>query len=275
MPRVSQSLVEFALDLTPRPQPGCLIDATEERVVRLRPSWPIPGPNHVSRVRCTPRRAERVIDEARLLAARHRLPLMWVEDPGTEPKDLGRRLRRRGVEPDHLDPEVTVMVLPAEARLEAAPGVEFQDGLGSLETFALAEALQQEAFIGVAEELPLLTAQRRQRYQEALATEGRRLLLALAGGRPAGMGWLTVEPGRGAWINGGGVRPDQRGRGVYRSLVAERLRLAREQGAPGLAVSAGRMSGPILRRLGFEPVGWNRFYADYRPAGGPEALTKP
>ena len=57
-----------------------------------------------------------------------------------------------------------------------------------------------------------------------------------------------------------------RGRGVYRALLRERLRMAREAGAAGLSVWGGPMSAPILERLGFRPVGWRRFYID-REAG--------
>ena len=66
----------------------------------------------------------------------------------------------------------------------------------------------------------------------------------------------------GATINGGSVRPKFRGRGIYRAMVAERLRIARNARLDGLVVWAGDMSGPILKKLGFEKVGWRRFYLD-------------
>jgi hypothetical protein len=49
---------------------------------------------------------------------------------------------------------------------------------------------------------------------------------------------------------------------VYRALVVERLRVAREAGTAGLSVWGGRMSAPTLERLGFQEVGWRRFYID-------------
>jgi hypothetical protein len=45
-------------------------------------------------------------------------------------------------------------------------------------------------------------------------------------------------------------------------MVAERLRIAREAGAAGLSVWGGRMSAPILARLGFQKVGWRKFLLD-------------
>ncbi len=50
--------------------------------------------------------------------------------------------------------------------------------------------------------------------------------------------------------------------GIYRALVAARLEIARRAGVSGLAVWGGNMSAPILGRLGFETVGWRRFYLD-------------
>jgi hypothetical protein len=54
---------------------------------------------------------------------------------------------------------------------------------------------------------------------------------------------------------GGSVRPDARGRGAYRALVAARWRDAVARETPALTVQAGAMSRPILERVGFVPVG--------------------
>jgi GNAT superfamily N-acetyltransferase len=80
------------------------------------------------------------------------------------------------------------------------------------------------------------------------------------GGFPERFG-SRFAPG-GAVINGGSVRPKFRGRGIYRALVAARLDIARQAGVAGLIVWGGDMSGPILAGLGFETVGWRRFYVD-------------
>ena len=50
---------------------------------------------------------------------------------------------------------------------------------------------------------------------------------------------------------------------MYRAMVAARLAMAREAGIDGgLAVWGGDMSAPILERLGFETIGWRKFYLD-------------
>src|SRR5439155_22284614 len=81
-------------------------------------------------------------------------------------------------------------------------------------------------------------------------------------GEPAGSAGMTLFPRLGAIMNGGSVRPKFRGRCVYRALLAALLRIAREAGVAGLAVWGGDMSAPILSGLGFQTVGWRRFYLD-------------
>jgi hypothetical protein len=61
---------------------------------------------------------------------------------------------------------------------------------------------------------------------------------------------------------GGAVAEQARGRGVYRALVAARWDEAVRHGSPALTVQAGRMSMPILARLGFAPVGQIGVYVD-------------
>jgi GNAT superfamily N-acetyltransferase len=61
---------------------------------------------------------------------------------------------------------------------------------------------------------------------------------------------------------GGGVLADARGRGVYQALVNARWKLAVERGTPALTVQAGRMSRPVLERLGFEFIAQMPMYVD-------------
>ena len=98
-----------------------------------------------------------------------------------------------------------------------------------------------------------------------MAAGNRRVILATIDGEPAGSAGLTLYAPAGAIINGGAVRQKFRGRGVYRAMVAARLEIAREAGAPGIAVWGGPMSAPILSKLGFQTVGWRKFYLDGAP----------
>ena len=60
----------------------------------------------------------------------------------------------------------------------------------------------------------------------------------------------------------GAVLEEARGRGVYRAMVEARWRWAVELGTPALTVQAGRMSRPILEKLGFELVEPVRVFVD-------------
>jgi GNAT superfamily N-acetyltransferase len=67
--------------------------------------------------------------------------------------------------------------------------------------------------------------------------------------------WVRYVPDTGfATLWGGATRPEWRGRGVYRALVAYRAWLAVERGYTYLQVDAMPMSRPILERLGFVAV---------------------
>lgn len=85
---------------------------------------------------------------------------------------------------------------------------------------------------------------------------GRTVVLAAeAGDRLVSVAWLTFEPGTefaGLW--GGCTLPDWRGRGIYRTLVAQRARLAVERGVRYLQADASDHSLPTLQRLGFMAV---------------------
>jgi GNAT superfamily N-acetyltransferase len=95
-----------------------------------------------------------------------------------------------------------------------------------------------------------------------IAAGNRRFLLATIDGEPAGSSNVALFPPAAATVNGGSVRPKFRGRGIYRAMVAERVKIARQAGVDGLCVWGGDMSRPILAKLGFETVGWRRFYLD-------------
>ena len=262
MSGVSQALDDFANHFRQPPAPGVEIIDTPRYRITLQPDYPIPGPNGVSWIRCKSEEADEVIEEVHATVNPRHLPLMWVLDPGTEPEDFGDYLAVRRMP---AEVEVAIMALPIETVLESPPieGLEMRDALADLETFQASDAVNAEAF-GDAErgrDEEEVAAQERRR-QNQLAAGNRRMLLAVVDGEPAGSAGLTLYPPLGAIITGGAVREKFRGRGVYRAMVAARLQMARDAGVAGLAVWGGPMSAPILTGLGFEKVGWRRFYLD-------------
>ena len=85
-------------------------------------------------------------------------------------------------------------------------------------------------------------------------------VVALVDGEPVSTGGCTLI-GEVAQLWGAITLPASRGRGSYRAVLAERLRLAREHGAT-LALVKGRIqtSGPTLLRAGFTDYGEERCY---------------
>ena len=63
----------------------------------------------------------------------------------------------------------------------------------------------------------------------------------------------------------GATVPEERGKGVYRGIVATRVEDAREFGAPYLYTEAGPMSLPILERIGFMEVSTITNYVCHHP----------
>jgi hypothetical protein len=75
-------------------------------------------------------------------------------------------------------------------------------------------------------------------------------------GRAVSAGWLVPLAGTqfaGLW--GGNTLAPNRGRGIYRALLAQRARVAVERGYSILEVDASDDSRPILERLGLHVVG--------------------
>ncbi len=265
MAAVSQALVDFANAFRPEPTPGVEIIATPRFRAAIQADFPIPGPNNVSWVRCQPAEAGDVIRDARAIFAAHHLPFMWTLDPGTQPADFADQLAKHGVSPDPHGVESQVMVMSIDAKVESPPleGLEIRDALADLDTFRLADSAAREAFeAGLPDESPESVAMQDRRLHNYQAAGNRFLLLATVHGEPAGAAGMSVFPPAAAILQGGAVRPKFRRHGIYRAMVAARQKIAREAGVDGLTVWGGHMSGPILAGLGFEKVGWRRFYLD-------------
>jgi GNAT superfamily N-acetyltransferase len=273
MSGVSQALADFANHHRRRSAPGIEVIVTPRYEVTLQPDFPIAGPNSVTWVRCSPGETADVIRAARAAFRPQGLPFLWILDPQTEPPDFAERLLSSGCIPDPHGAEVLVMALPVDATIGApdVPGLEIHDALADPATFTRANIAAAEAFEAPAPagDAAAVAALERRRLN-ALAAGNQRYLLATVHGEPAGAAGMSLYPPAGATINGGSVRPRFRGRGVYRAMVAARLDTALRAGVAGLAVWGGEMSAPILAGLGFETVGWKRFYLDLSSTSRPD-----
>jgi GNAT superfamily N-acetyltransferase len=148
---------------------------------------------------------------------------------------------------DDDDPLLVAMALdqePAEvAGIEARP-------VRDLGEFRAAQAVAFAAFGTLS---PSDEAHERARYDEEVSAGAQRTFVALVDGRIVGSGTAVYLDGA-VTLNGGAVLPEARGRGVYRALVRARWEDAVERGTPALVTQAGRMSAPILLRLGFREI---------------------
>ena len=210
--------------------------------IRSEPAW-----NVAQRLRLAGETIDATIEQVHaILAARGRSECSWEVGSSATPADLVEQLRRRGMEDDD-DPEVVGMVLSAEpppvAGIEGRPVRDFDE-------FREANAVAFAAFGSLP---PSDEARERARYEEEVAAGHQRTFVAVTGGRIVGAGTSTYLDGA-VTLNGGSVLPEARGRGAYRALVRARWEDAAARGTPVLVTQAGRMSAPILERLGFEEV---------------------
>jgi hypothetical protein len=86
------------------------------------------------------------------------------------------------------------------------------------------------------------------------------MIVAYSGGQPVGSGGISLADDV-ARLWGGAVRQEARRRGVYRAILAARLRYGAAHGAT-MALVKGRVetSAPILRQVGFAAYGQEIMY---------------
>src|SRR5207237_8631840 len=71
-------LEEFAMTHRPRPEPGVDVIDTPRYIVRIVASFPIPGPNSASFIRCGAEDVDEVIDGVEAVFAERNLPYNWI-----------------------------------------------------------------------------------------------------------------------------------------------------------------------------------------------------
>jgi MFS family permease len=207
----------------------------------------------------TTRPLDDVIEEIAAYARLWRVPgVAWWISAATQPADTEQVLRTRdaalidavqilarelGDEPPELDvPDDVVVELVRDERTFRASSAIAVRGWGRPEPDEAELARQLGEVLA------------------SLAAWSSFRVVALVDGEPVTTGGCTLD-GEVAQLWGGITLPASRGRGSYRAVLAERLRLARAHGAT-LALVKGRTltSGPILLRAGFADYGEERCY---------------
>ena len=246
-----------------RPDGAIEVLTDDYRLIRY-PDWaldPVFPAAHVTRSRAgrTQRPADQVIDEVSARVRRWGLPgVAWWVSSATRPPDTEETLCARGgkqIDAVHIlarelsgglpdldvPADVTVELVTDERTFRAASMVTVRGWRRKDPTSA---ALSRE-FTEVVRDLETWSSFR---------------VVAMIDQQPASSGGCTLR-GEVAQLWGAVTLREYRGRGSYRAVLAERLRLAREHGAT-LTLVKGRVetSGPILLRAGFTDYGQERCY---------------
>jgi GNAT superfamily N-acetyltransferase len=207
----------------------------------------------------TARAPEEVLDE---VAARVRgwgLPgVAWWISAATQPAGTEQALRARGAEmidamqvlAREIGGGLPQLDIPADVAVELVRDER---------TFRAASAVTVEGWERAEPDEVELARQLDEAVQD-LATWSSFRVVAFAEGQPVSTGGCSLA-GEVAQLWGAVTLPASRGRGSYRAVLAERLRLAREHGAT-LALVKGHVltSGPILLRAGFTDYGEERCF---------------
>jgi hypothetical protein len=207
----------------------------------------------------TTRPVEEVIDEIIAHVRGWDLPgVAWWISSASQPPGTEQALRDRGAE--MID---AVQVLACELGgglpdLDVQPGVAVEL-VRDERTFRASSAVSVRGW-GRAEPDEAETAARLAESLRNLAAWSSFRVVAFEGGEPVSTGGCTLD-GEVAQLWGAVTLTASRGRGSYRAVLAERLRLARDHGAT-LALVKGRVltSGPILLRAGFADYGEERCF---------------
>lgn len=181
---------------------------------------------------------------------RGRDAFVWTVADSATPGDLAKRLRAAGLEPEESDPLYAGMVL--EQTPAPVPEIEVRTAVSYAEARAAAE-VAWVAFGFSQEHIEAVRARHRERWElwrDAVDTDH---FIAMIEGEIVGSASSAYTP-VGAYLIGGSVAEPHRGRGVYRALVRARWDAAVARGTPALVVQAGRMSKPILAKLGFKQL---------------------
>jgi GNAT superfamily N-acetyltransferase len=180
----------------------------------------------------------------------------WVGDSAS-PADLEARLLASGAAP--WEDGVVAMMLCTEAPPDAE-GVEVRR-VERFDEFVLAREIAWEAAEFTEQQTAEARATLPAKWEERLRADHGAAYLAYVEGEAVAAGDVLFLPSAG-FLSGASTRADYRGRGAFRALVRARWDEAARRGTPALIVGAGRMSRPILERIGFTAVAEQHILVD-------------
>jgi GNAT superfamily N-acetyltransferase len=264
MPEVSDVVRDFAENLgayTVRPDDPIMHRDLDGRFLIFFGPGSHPLFTSVFRFRMAGLDVAAVVEEIRaVVRERGRTGSTWEVGASATPAGVVDRLLELGLEPYPEEPDVSAMVLDHPPEGAGGADVEVRR-VETLEDFRTAMRIAAEAF-GVSRD-DLDDDAALQKELDDRAARGMQFL-AVVDGVPVGQG-TGFATDIGVALAGGSVLPAARGRGAYRALVLARWEEAVRLGTPVLATNAGKMSRPILERLGFREVSRIHVLLDVEP----------
>jgi len=206
--------------------------------------------NLVGAARLNGANVERTLDRVWTLYRERNVGFDWVVTPLSTPADLARRLVDRGA--TRLGSGAGMVLTDLSVEIPCAPGVHVRE---ATRDDVEAASVTMSLGFGVPREVcRLLNEVLLHRFDRADA----QVFLAYVDDcpDPVGYGNLVRIPGRPIVVLSGASTEDPyRGRGVYRALVAARIRATRNTEAGAVVLQAMRQtSAPHLSRMGFVEV---------------------
>jgi GNAT superfamily N-acetyltransferase len=256
----AQRVLDAAAGMEWAPEGAIEMRTEDYRLIRY-PDLVLDPTFHAAQV--TWSRAERPLDEVIEEVTAHvqkwGLPgVAWWVSPGSRPVGTDEALRARGAA---LIDAVQVLARELSGGLPQldVPGDVVVELVRDQRTFRAASAVTVQGWHRAEPGEAEMVRQLDEALQ-GLATWSSFRVVAFVGGEPVSTGGCTLA-GEVAQLWSAVTLPASRGRGAYRAVLAERLRLARDHGAT-LALAKGRSltSAPILLRAGFADYGQERCY---------------
>lgn len=219
-------------------------------VLYHQPRWSFAGAGSVYRIRFGADVEERVDAVRSWFGGHDREEFVWWVGSSATPGGLENRLLALGAEPYGDDPVLASMICTEPP--PRAEGIEVRR-VETLEDFSVAREIAWKDADFTEQQLAEARATLEERWAQRVRTGNHAVFLAYIDDRPVASGEAVLLPFCG-FLSGASTLSDYRGRGAFRALVRARWDEAVRRGTPALVVGAGRMSRPILERIGFAAV---------------------
>lgn len=227
--------------------------------------WSRPGPtkwsSSVRRIHWTEHEADARIGEVLTFFRQRGRAFVWFVGPSATPPDLALRLERAGLALEQRT-HLLIAELPVVG-LRTNPEVRIVETRTREET----EAHLRFAWPDWPEEVIRSEATDRLRSRAVYGERAGSLLAYLDDVPVADASWRDSTDGATVYLTGAGTRETHRGKGIYQSLTAHRLKAAAARGCRYAVIQArADTSMPILQRRGFRDVGEVSVYSWSPPA---------